>query len=95
MCEKSGSFFAFPNGNIMGGYFQNQAVVDRIIRIRIRLTVVERVPVAASVGIAHRLYHYYYTCQHRIRQSAERSWSGEPEPLTRKRSVMPIEENES
>lgn len=54
----------------MGGYFQNQAVVDRIGRIRIRLTVVERVPVAASVDIARRLYHYYYTCQHRILQSA-------------------------
>lgn len=35
------------------------------------------VPVAASVGIAHRLYHYY-TSQHRIRLSAERSWSGCP-----------------
>ena len=72
----------------MGGYFQNQAVVDRIGRIRILLTVVERVPVAASVGIARRLYHYYYTCQHRIWQSAqrptERSWSGEPEPLLKK-----------
>ena len=40
------------------------------------------VPVAASVGIAHRLYHYYYTSQHRIQQSAERSWSGRtPNPL--------------